>query len=374
MKRSLAPTLQKSTNRSSAKDADSALLWLKLSAFLSLRSTNTQRTYLGIVEEWCEFLGSKAGSIDAARRMASATDMQATAFRSWLNRKPGEIPRLLKRRGALSRAVQIERSKTSRKDGLEATLSNATIAKKFAALRRMYRALMGPELGITLNPFDSDRVPPPPKDAGRKRPTEMINFDLVEKIMSGPDLSTPKGRRDLAALAALFGGGLRRSELIHLRIADLRTSAGGTTYLYLRSTKAKRDAEQALPKWAATILTDLADERRKDGAAEADYLFVSFTGPAGNTPTTRPLSDGGVYALFKRYCILAGAGEFVTPHSARATAITKLLADGVSHREVQGFSRHASIQMVELYDKRRIGVDESSARGLDFKIKPKRSA
>ena len=355
-----------------AKDPDAPLLWLKLSAFLSLRSANTQRTYLGIIEEWCEFLGAKAGSIDAARRVSCATDLQATAFRSWLNRKPGETPRLLKRRGNLSRALQIERSSTNRKDGLESTLSNATIAKKFAALRRMYRALMGPELGIVINPFDSDRVPPPPKDAGRKRPTEMIEFNLVEKILAGPDTSTPKGRRDLAALAALFGGGLRRSELIHLRIADLRITPAGTTYLYLRSTKAKKDAEQALPKWAAHHLKQLAAERRKSGASDADYLFVCYTGQAGNTPTSRPLSDSGLYALFKRYCIMAGAGDFVTPHSARATAITKLLADGVPHREVQGFSRHASIQMVELYDKRRIGVDQSSGRDLDFGAKVKR--
>lgn len=41
-----------------------------------------------------------------------------------------------------------------------------------------------------------------------------------------------------------------------------------------------------------------------------------------------------------------------TPHSARATAITKLLADGVPHREVQEFSRHSSVRMVERYDKR----------------------
>ena len=367
-----APAIRRRNKSDRTQTGDGPLLWLKLSAFLSLRSPNTQRTYLGIIEEWCEFLGAKAGSADAARRVAAATDLQATAFRAWLNRQPGETPRLMKRRGSLSRAVQIERSSSGRKDGLESTLSNATIAKKFAALRRIYRALMGPELGISLNPFDSDRVPPPPKDAGRKRPTEMISFELVEKILDGPDTSTPKGRRDLAALAALFGGGLRRSEVIHLRLADVRTTPAGTTYLYLRSTKAKRDAEQALPKWAAKILNQLATERRKDGAAEADFLFVCYTGQAGNTPTSRPLSDGGLYALFKRYCILAGAGDFVTPHSARATAITKLLADGVPHREVQGFSRHASIQMVELYDKRRIGVDEGSGRGLDFGIKVKR--
>ena len=62
----------------------------------------------------------------------------------------------------------------------------------------------------------------------------------------------------------------------------------------------------------------------------------------------------------------AGAGNFVSPHSARATAITKLLSDGFSHREVQEFSRHASIQMVEVYDKRRISIDDNPASDLDY--------
>jgi integrase len=61
-----------------------------------------------------------------------------------------------------------------------------------------------------------------------------------------------------------------------------------------------------------------------------------------------------------------GAGPHVTPHSARATAITKLLTDGIPHREVQAFSRHASIQMVEHYDKRRFDVERSPAKGLEF--------
>jgi integrase len=66
------------------------------------------------------------------------------------------------------------------------------------------------------------------------------------------------------------------------------------------------------------------------------------------------------------YCKAAGSTEFVSPHSARATAITKLLADGLPHRLVQEFSRHSSIQMVELYDKRRVGVEDNPGAKLKF--------
>ncbi|NDC37340.1 MAG: hypothetical protein EBZ48_04735, partial [Proteobacteria bacterium] len=175
-----------------------------------------------------------------------------------------------------------------------------------------------------------------------------------------------KGVRDRALLAALFGGALRRSEAATLRLGDVRKSNAGTIYLYLRATKAKRDAEQALPKWAAAAVIAWVKQRATDGAGSGDFLFVGYTGRAGKTPTPEPISASGVYKLFKLYCQRAGAGPYVTPHSARATAITRLLESGIAHREVQQFSRHASIQMVELYDKRRLGVEKNPGKLLEF--------
>ncbi len=344
-------------------------MWLRISAFLSLKSPATRVTYSGIIAEWCRFLGAEAGTNVSAAKILAATDLHAIAYRKYLEGMPGERPRFQSSMPrSSSREILVNKSdgKGRKKDGLESTLSNATIHKKFAALRRIYRMLVASNLGITENPFEADKVPPPPKDAGRKRPTQMIDFELVMEIISSPDSSTPKGRRDRAMLALLFGAGLRRSEVVSLRIGDVRRTSGGTTFLYLRHTKAKRDAEQAVPEWAAHFLQDWIKDRRDHKASEGDHLFVGFTGQGGKTPTDRKMSDTGLYLIFKQYCLAAGAGAYVTPHSARATAITKLLTDGIPHREVQEFSRHASIQMVEWYDKRRFDVEQSPAKGLSY--------
>lgn len=367
--------IEKKSGKDGAGRADR--VWLRISAFLSLKSPATRVTYSGILKEWCQFLGAQVGTVESARRVITATDLHAIAYRKHLESKPGERPRMQRARNSStvgSKAVSEHGYGTRgrKKDGLEATQSNATIHKKFAALRRIYRMLVSSNVGISENPFEVDKVPPPPKDAGRKRPTQMIDFELVMDILTAPDDTTPKGRRDRAILAVLFGGGIRRSELVSLRIADVRKTSSGTTFLYLRHTKAKRDAEQALPDWAALSLWELIAERKRDQAADSDYLFVGFTGRAGQRASTKPISDTGVYLLFKRYCLAAGAGGFATPHSARATAITKLLADGIPHREVQEFSRHASIQMVEWYDKRRFDVEQSPARVLDYRSDKKK--
>ena len=40
----------------------------------------------------------------------------------------------------------------------------------------------------------------PSSKAGQKRPTEMLEFDKVKRVLSSPDTTTDKGKRDFAIL------------------------------------------------------------------------------------------------------------------------------------------------------------------------------
>jgi integrase/recombinase XerC len=352
-------------------------VWRIIDDFLSLKAPTTRVTYLGVVGEWARFLGAEPNSPAGAAAVVGATDLHAAAFRLWLEKQVGETARDVRRHSSTRsaqaasatralRAVPRRAARVTKRSGLEATLSNATVAKKFTILRRIYKLLIAHRFPIALNPFDVDRVPPPAKDAGRKRPTEMASFGEVREILSLPDCSAAKGLQDKAILSVFFGGGLRRSEVIGLRLSDVRRSPKGRVFLYLRSTKAQRDASQALPPWAGDAVVAHLKARLGAGAGPGDPLFVSFRGRGGKTPGRTPLSPTGLYRLFCGYCARGTGRKFLTPHSARATSITKLLSDGVPHRLVQEFSRHASVQMVEHYDKRRLTVDENPGVDLSF--------
>lgn len=371
------------TSRRTGGDADSAdeprtdkkthsesRLWIALAGFLSRKAPTTRSTYELIFKEWCSYLQIPLAPTPATtRRLLSVNEIDAAAYCRWLEARPGEKPRMKSSESdgnAQTTLVRRDAKKTTKKTGLEHTLSNATIAKKIAALRRMYRVFQSVEPTLRINPFSTDLLPPPPKEAGRKRPTEMVDFSLVKKILAQPDIETAKGLRDRAILCALFGGALRRSEAVGLHIGDVQRTTKGTVFLYLRSTKARKDARQALPRWAAEPILALVAQREHEGARPGDRLFISYTGRGGAVPTRQPVSASGIYKLFLHYCRKAGVDSAVTPHSARATAITKLLADGLPHREVKEFSRHSSIQMVEVYDKRRMGVDDNAAKELEF--------
>lgn len=339
-------------------------LWLHLAAFFSSKAPKTQDTYRGILLEWLKFIGGSFGTTAGAKKLISVSYLHAVGFQEWLKKQPGARPRMSV---SSSKEISSEKAKIHKKSGLESSQSNATIWKKCAALRRMYRVIISAQLGITENPFDSERAPPPAKDSGRKRPTEMINFEDVQKVLDATDLKTEVGRRDFAILSLLFGAGLRRSEVSNLRLGDVKKAHSGTTYLYLRATKSKRDAEQPLPQWAADALQDVFKDRILHKAVSGDYLFVTYEGRSRAKRSDTPISHTGIWRLFKSYCLKADVFGFKSPHSARATAITKLLTDGIPHRFVQAFSRHASVQMVELYDKRRLNLEDNPGIKISFK-------
>lgn len=365
MKREL---IAKRSTSAPEMNGNSSPIWARIEWFLRSRAPKTAETYRGVLREWCRFLGGEFATEIAAKRLSAATDLVGAAYIQWLSGRPGERPRL----GNIGRPIGnasktlAQRARAEKKSGLEHQLSNATVSKKVAVLRRIYRVLIANGLTHLPNPFDGDRVRTPPAASGKKRPTEMVPFEKVKSVIAGVEGDSPKSIQDAAILACLFGGALRRGEVVNLILGDVRRTKAGTTFLYLRATKSGKDAPQALPKWAANRVLRQLRARVGMGAGPGDPLFCSFRGKGGASASSKGISGMGISKLFRRACVKAGLPPTLTPHSARATAITRLLASGLPHREVQEFSRHSTVRMVELYDKRRIGVDENAAKQLKY--------
>lgn len=340
------------------------ILWLKVSAWLAQLAPTTQKTYVSIIREFCAFLGASAGTKASAELMAAAASVHALSYVQHLKQQRGQTPRIHR----LARRAGLPPPHHGR-----SAHSPATIAKKIMCLRKLYEVLIAHGCYLAANPFSPHLLPVPNPKGGRKRDTEALDFDEVPSVLEAIE-DGPRATRDRAVLSVLFGGGLRRSEVVKLLIGDVCRSSAGTSYLVLRNTKDGQDHQQAIPEWAAETVWALVEERVASGAAEDEPLFVTWTGKGGLIQTHRPMSDASVYLIFKRACEAAGLSGAFTPHSARATAITKLLADGTPYREVQEFSRHKSVQMVEWYDKRRFGVDKSPAKGLAFPTSKKKAA
>lgn len=187
---------------------------------------------------------------------------------------------------------------------------------------------------IERNPFARIR---PPRAGEQKLRTRYIEPDQVAAMLACASV------RDLAILSCIFGGGMRRSEVSNLDIGDVLASARGLV-LHLRRTKNGKQRKQLLPAWAGEAVNEYFLQRRKEtGNAPDAPLFIGRHG--------RRLGDDGICKMFQRVAREAGIEGWIAPHSGRATAITKLLKDGVPHRLVMIFSGHSSVQQVETYDR-----------------------
>jgi site-specific recombinase XerD len=188
----------------------------------------------------------------------------------------------------------------------------------------------------------------PKKRDGDIRPAGAIDFEKVPAMIAAFEGDDKTAVRNRCLLAILFGCGLRINEALKLNIGDIGIDRE-TTYLVLRETKTRVNAEQAVPDWALAHLGALVTQRAAEGAEVQHKLFVRYS--KTGTPGDR-LRYKQAAAIFKQAASRAGVTGRVATHFARCTAINKLLKDGVTHAEVKDFSRHQSITMVERYERR----------------------
>lgn len=162
-----------------------------------------------------------------------------------------------------------------------------------------------------------------------------ISEEQVTKFFRGINIRYQDGIRDYAIMALMFGAALRVGEVEKLRVGDVRFLEGGIVAVMLWHTKSGENRLHSVAPWVAGALCAWLDVRRKMNAGPDESLFG--------------ITDGMIRRQFKWYATKIGMPHIST-HAARKTAITKLIRAGVPHRQVQEFSRHSSIQMVERYD------------------------
>ena len=201
----------------------------------------------------------------------------------------------------------------------------------------------------------------PNSKPGEQRPTKLVPFEQVLRIISAPSSVVPEGLRDRAAFAVFFYCGLRSFELFELTLGSLKSTESGARYLLLSKTKAQRFQKVSLPDDAVPFVEAWQNHRELEGAKSSDFLFTKLHNGKSCGKLTRNILRNS-WAYYTKACGVTGVGM----HGARATLITKLLSDGVSYREVQEVSRHASIAMLETYDKRRFEIEDHANRKIKF--------
>jgi integrase/recombinase XerD len=168
---------------------------------------------------------------------------------------------------------------------------------------------------------------------------------------------TVQGIRDSAILALLAYGGLRRSEVAALVIADYTCRNGKLT---VREDKGQRQRELVFPMEAREHLRQWLQCRGK----KPGPLFCQLAKSSAVLPE-QGINAQAVYAMLKRRSREAGIAP-CSPHDLRRTFVTRLLEQGVDFNTVRQLAGHEQIQTTVLYDRRNIKSQRQAMANFSF--------
>ncbi|HQV32589.1 MAG TPA: site-specific tyrosine recombinase XerD [Calditrichia bacterium] len=213
-------------------------------------------------------------------------------------------------------------------------LAPVSIARNFSAIRTFHKFLILENVCAN-DPTEGLETP----RQSRKLP-EVLSVEEIERMIEATDFESPMGLRDRAILEVFYGGGLRVSELISLKLEHLLFEEE-LVRVFGKGAKERLVplGEQAL-YWLKLYIAIARPLALKRGRS-ASHVFLNRFGQG--------LSRMGVFNIIKKYALLANITRRVYPHIFRHTFATHLLENGADLRAVQEMLGHADIATTQIY-------------------------
>lgn len=164
---------------------------------------------------------------------------------------------------------------------------------------------------------------------------KFLTEDEINRLFAAPDVSTEEGIRDRAVLEIMYASGLRVSELVALKQADVDLLAG----LVVCHGKGSKERRVPLGKSAIHWLQQYTAVKAGYGKSTSPYVFLH---------RGKPFNRHLAWSMIKRYAERAGIKN-VSPHTLRHSFATHLLQRGADSRSVQALLGHSDISTTQIY-------------------------
>ena len=217
------------------------------------------------------------------------------------------------------------------------SVDGRSVGRKLSALRHLYRYLLLDKLiehDPTLNIDSPKQWKVLPKALAR---------DEMEAILSGSHPASDRQQdeaialRNRAMLEVFYAGALRVSEIIGIKLEDLKLDVG---YVLVRG---KGDKERIVPlgKSAQQALAEYMKEARNVlmGRNSSPLLFLGRR--------ARKLTRQRVWQIVRAASF--SAGRHASPHMLRHSCATHMVENGADLRTVQTILGHADISTTQIY-------------------------
>ena len=217
---------------------------------------------------------------------------------------------------------------------MSAGLAPRSVARTIACVRGFYKFLLV-EKKLDADPAEDLRAP-------RAWPAlpKYLDLEDVDRLLTQPDVSTPRGIRDKALIELLYATGLRVTELLSLKAGDISLDAGYLTCI------GKGDKQRIVPlgdsaaDWVRRYVAEARPALLK--GRKSKWLFV-------NAKAGGQLSRIGFWKILKEYGLKAGIPRGLSPHVLRHSFATHLLDRGADLRAIQMMLGHADLSTTQIY-------------------------
>lgn len=171
-------------------------------------------------------------------------------------------------------------------------------------------------------------------------PKHVLSEREAQAVLLQADTSEPLGIRDRAILETLYSTGMRRMELIGLKLYDLDFDRGT---LMIRQGKGKKDRMVPIGERATVWIEKYRSDVRPQLVMEPDegVLFLTSEGDA--------FSPNGMTSLVRNYVLAADTGKRGACHLFRHTMATQMLENGADIRFIQQMLGHAKLETTQIY-------------------------
>ena len=173
---------------------------------------------------------------------------------------------------------------------------------------------------------------------GRGLPKALSEQQVVA-LLEAPDIETPLGLRDRTMLELMYATGLRVSELVDLELPNINLNQG-----VVRVT-GKGGKERLVPLGEESI----SWLQRYLGTARSDMLKGAECSRVFVTARKAGMTRQAFWHAIRKYALVAGIDQTVSPHMLRHSFATHLLNHGADLRVVQLLLGHSDLSTTQIY-------------------------
>ena len=210
--------------------------------------------------------------------------------------------------------------------------SRSTVNRKLASIRTFFDYLQKSG-SVSDNPTEDIKSP-----KIEKREIEFLSIEEIERLLSLPD-DTHKGIRDRAILELLYATGIRATELIQMKTADVNLRMGFVKCDGSHSKARIIPMGRLCRKAMEDYMLDVRDKMLR--GKESEVLFVNYMGES--------LTRQGLWKVMKEYGEAAGLNISLTPQIIRNSFAVHMLQNGADVKSLQELMGHEDIAATQAY-------------------------